>query len=486
MSDQASTKRDAILKALSPFEPLFPDATQYQIALAEVGTVSAGKSKTYKLQNGDSVRVLSTPPTYTAVPVPAKRKQDDGGNYEAQQVKERADRLIAHFSDKRLKIWGERYFYMDPTGVLQELEKGYRHLEHEAMAKFVGELVPKEAKETLQLASALMQINQPAQYVLDPRAVPVLTFADDPVAPCWHRLSFTREGSDILPVRFSEITSRIVNPLELDGFCEFLGSLLDLEADRSQYLYLHTEGGDGKSTLVKMLIATLKSAVYVTRGEAYMRQFGRSSVEGKRLVVLQEENSLGFLSSSAFKELTGDDVMEVERKGLDPYQIDVRCKVAVISNKAPRLVGGAADERRILPVTLSPLPTKRIDTQFPKELAAEGPAILAYCWGKYLKWKAAHPTGGFMGDEVTRKKVFDGSLRHDIQNFIDATFRESAGTNTSAAMVDVQLEQFARKNEFKRREAEQFFRDRFGAPIALEIDGKSLFGYVNVGMCNQM
>jgi phage/plasmid-associated DNA primase len=268
----------------------------------------------------------------------------------------------------------------------------------------------------------------------------------------------------------------------------FLGSILDPESDKTQYLYIWAKGGDGKSTFTETLHSVLASAMYVTSGTTYRSQFGKAAIEGKRLIIFQEEKNSDFLSSSEFKELTGDQVIEVQRKYHDNYQVNVLCKIIVISNDPPFLNGGRADMRRIIPVRLQGIPEgTKIDTQFKHELKQEAHDVLRYCWHKYQAWKTANPYGEQLGDTELLKKIGNTSVEQLALGFIDAMFEKANTGDTPNCMTmetfQSALNNFSVARPWMRSRVQSLLEEKFDtAPGSV---GIGAYGYAGVRLVSR-
>lgn len=372
-------------------------------------------------------------------------EENEGGNADALRVLDFAERLIAQFRGKRLRVCKDRFFTMRPNGVLDEYEDGFNDIERFAIAFLAKEATPKHAAEALRLALALMANGDLREtFAANARTVaPLLCAADSAGQACWERVDIDLSPGATMPPRFGEWVSRVQSDAQREALYVFLGSLFDQGSDRTQYLYLWAEGGDGKSVFIEMLRTMLRRATYVTRGDAYQKNFGRASVEGKRLVVLQEEGRSGFLSSPAFKELTGDSAIEVERKYCQPYMIDIQAKVIAVSNYPPLLSGGRADERRIIPVKLKGLDSVVIDLAFKAEFIAEGPAIARFCFGRYQAWKAANPNGALIGDPEELRKIRNNTAAATALAFVETVFVRQADNHLPVENVTNELKKYS-------------------------------------------
>lgn len=118
---------------------------------------------------------------------------------------------------------------------------------------------------------------------------------------------------------------------------EFVGYILSPENNRSKFLALEGDGGNGKSVFVNGVQAIIGSAnmssVSLTRmGE----RFGTFSTLGKMLNVCHESSDLESPAESALKQFTGGDPMSFEQKGKDPFETKPTAKLMITWNEPPR------------------------------------------------------------------------------------------------------------------------------------------------------
>jgi hypothetical protein len=195
------------------------------------------------------------------------------------------------------------------------------------------------------------------------------------------------------------------SPDEENSAVLYIGSLFDYDFPRSQYLYLHGPGGDGKSTLIASIIKMFaKQGVTTMDADDMSDKHSTSSLEGVRLLIFPDLKRPSLPSSGIFKKITGDDTITVNPKGIARHNIVLSCKVIISSNDAPKLDGGRADLRRIIPIKFSPY-AGGADHDFLRRFDAATTAIAQYCYSKYCAWRMLNPTQDLPRSEAALEEV---------------------------------------------------------------------------------
>ncbi len=200
---------------------------------------------------------------------------------------------------------------------------------------------------------------------------------------CWHRLGFNIESGEC--PTFDEIIGRMSNAR---AFMAYIGSMLDVDSDRQQYLWLYGKGQNGKSSigrvLEKIFGPSYRAEVVPQRGD----RFWTSGLLGSRVVVFSDCTEYHFPKSGLFKSLTGSDPVRMERKGQQPMTAHIQTKFIFFSNETPDLKDEVADRRRAIFCELAPLAEGTIplpEQVYNKMLWAEVSAFLAKCWATYIE-----------------------------------------------------------------------------------------------------
>ncbi len=148
----------------------------------------------------------------------------------------------------------------------------------------------------------------------------------------------------IAPPWFEQL-SRMNNRL---GFMAFMGAIIDPSANPQQYLWLYGAGNDGKSTVLSVLQSLFGSAALTTDWPDNPNNFFTSRMEGKRLMLLDDQEHDRIVRSGLFKTVTGSKSILIEHKGQAPYLIDNRILVVAASNHRPRIKAESHDTRRLV------------------------------------------------------------------------------------------------------------------------------------------
>ncbi len=284
-----------------------------------------------------------------------------------------------------------------------------------------AELTPPRVKSELEPRwFAEMRTRQ--QTIMEYAAVKPFRFKSDvSTGWAWQRLAFDPLPDAPCPPQFAELMA-ITTPEEALSVKLFIGSLFDHKSSRHQYLYLHGEGGAGKSTLIAAMFAMFASRGCRTmKGDTLDRPHASAGLEGVRLLAFPDCNRPSLPSTGIFKELTGDDVVSIDPKNRDMRNITVHCKVVISSNDAPGLVGGKADERRILPVKFERLESTS-DDAWKEAFIASAPQIAQHCIDVYQKWRLTNPKAEIPQSSAAMDVVRDNSVYATAEDFVNRIF----------------------------------------------------------------
>lgn len=215
----------------------------------------------------------------------------------------------------------------------------------------------------------------------------------------WHKMDF--DPKEMPTPVFDEMCSRLSAPEELKSF---IGSLF-FKSDRSQYLWLHGDGGNGKSRLLEFLKKVMGSAYTNEYAPTQQTQrFWTAGLLGKRLVALPDTNSFGFPASGYFKSLTGDTQHQIDKKGIQPFPADIHCKFIFMSNTEPTIKGSEAEVRRAIIIRMEALEeNQRISSaEYDRKLYAEREGIISSCM---LAFREKNDQGSIRISEETKAIV---------------------------------------------------------------------------------
>jgi len=145
----------------------------------------------------------------------------------------------------------------------------------------------------------------------------------NPDAECPTFLKFLKE---ILPDERDRLTIQ-----------EIFGSFLyRLPVDRAFFFF--GEGANGKSTLIKAMMAFLGKENIATRSlqEILSNRFAKADLYGKLANLYYDMPSTALLSTGDFKALTSGDLMTTERKFKDSFQFENYAKMVFSGNAVPQ------------------------------------------------------------------------------------------------------------------------------------------------------
>jgi hypothetical protein len=210
----------------------------------------------------------------------------------------------------------------------------------------------------------------------------------------------------------------------------FIGSLFYPESNKSQYCYIHGQGGEGKSTLSNFLFQIFKnSAVSIKASDGYANRFHGSNLVGKRLAIFPDPNSPSYVISESFKNMTGEEPVSIERKYFDPVTVRLKTKFLITSNVKPNISTNFADQRRLLFVETSKVTVPIYDLN--DKLWSERSAIIWKCIQEYKKScpDPRHPIPCTIPQDLIDNK----NMR--FISFFDANFEKSSDSEVTIKQI---------------------------------------------------
>jgi energy-coupling factor transporter ATP-binding protein EcfA2 len=208
---------------------------------------------------------------------------------------------------------------------------------------------------------------------------PFCFLSDDAYTFC--RIPFDPTPGTPMPGKWDRFLSNYTNR---EAVCMWIGSLFFADSDRSQYLWLYGKGGNGKSTLARVIARILGKFVRFEQTPSKEDKYWTNGLIGKRLIVVDDCNNYGFVKTGLFKSLTGSSKVRVEAKYGNPYDADLDCKFLFTSNELPLVSDDLADQRRIILSTAVNKDRFDYDADFEKNLEADLPAFISACMDMYL------------------------------------------------------------------------------------------------------
>ena len=114
----------------------------------------------------------------------------------------------------------------------------------------------------------------------------------------------------------------------------------------NQYIWLHGEGGDGKSSFLNALHKYLGPNLCCSLGQTMNSDFGLEEAVGKRMVILSDVKTGLSVKSQLIHNLTGHDPVSVNRKNKPIITVTLNPVLWIAANDAPDVNFDAANERR--------------------------------------------------------------------------------------------------------------------------------------------
>lgn len=231
----------------------------------------------------------------------------------------------------------------------------------------------------------------------------ISAISNDPEEPtlCYVRKDYTVAEC---PTWMKWIEESFKNPNEdKDYFMAWCGSLLDAKNTGKQACYIHGFGNMGASKVSGALSKVLGSAATAISGSKSMtNQFGTAKLEGKRLVVVADNKNTKILMTEWVHNLTGGDIVDVERKGKDSHAAKLIGKLLICGNVPPEINFDEQNQKsRCLYIPLKRLKDSDKakmsnyrqredgsyimvgDASFGQRLEDEAEAFLGACWAVY-------------------------------------------------------------------------------------------------------
>ena len=109
----------------------------------------------------------------------------------------------------------------------------------------------------------------------------------------------------------------------------FASSLLN------QYIWIHGEGGDGKTSFLQALMKFLGDRLCCSLGQTMSSEFGLENAVGKRMIVLSDVKTGLSVKSQLIHNLTGHDPVSINRKNRPIITKTLEPVVWIAANEAP-------------------------------------------------------------------------------------------------------------------------------------------------------
>jgi putative DNA primase/helicase len=183
---------------------------------------------------------------------------------------------------------------------------------------------------------------------------------------------------------------------ELVGFLQrYLGYCLTGDTHEHCFLFAHGTGANGKGTFINTIAKVFGDYATIAGMDTFMASNNErhpteiAKLMGARLVIAQETQQGRKWDEVKIKALTGGDRQTARFMRQDFFDFDPKFKLFIVGNHKPNL--NTVDEamrRRLLlvPFTVQ-IPKSERDTDLPRKLKAEWPAILRWAIDGCLEWQ---------------------------------------------------------------------------------------------------
>lgn len=285
-----------------------------------------------------------------------------------------------------------------------------------------GRLTLRQAEAVTRRAFDILQCSK--EYVVSEATIAPLLFEDqEPERFCYRRLPITQAPLTEAPQPFVDLLKLAASDDGQFALTLWLGSLLDPDSSRIQYITLYGGGNNGKSTLVDALHQVLGVASLKMSSGDFMSRFGLSDAANKRAMLFDDNNNTSFMSTGEFKRVTGSNTLKVERKGENSFETRNHLKILIATNRLLQVTGDEADIRRNIIVNMRPyVGDKTKGDQWVQSFNAAMPDILRYCYTEYRKHRESSGSSMLPVPADAQEGLRGFSARADAEDFINAHF----------------------------------------------------------------
>jgi putative DNA primase/helicase len=263
-----------------------------------------------------------------------------------------------------------------------------------------------------------------AQWKLAGREFPaeepalVLFKSQDPDQLTYNRLSFDPAEGEWSA--WKEFDTRLTHP---EVWRAYVWSVFEPKNKGRQIVWLHGEGQDGKSVVLRVLSDLLgnNGACGISNAQTKNPQFLSSLVYGKALVIYPDCKNEKFVMGELVRNWTSGDTIPIEQKHQPIFSAPVRVKLIVGSNSSPDLTSGRADLSRLiyLPVKSSEVLD---DSTWGDKLTAQLPSYLWQCRESYQKLCPKNGNIALPPDLVDAGQILAEEFEEEFQAVYDANF----------------------------------------------------------------
>lgn len=253
-----------------------------------------------------------------------------------------------------------------------------------------------------------------------------------------------RELLDRTPLLFSknsinfEYDPKSQNPVEWHGFLDdifsddtearellqmWFGYCLTEDTRHHKLLMMVGPPRSGKGTILRVLKAMIGAHAYGSMNfEAMENNFGLSSATDKSVVIFPDAR-IGLKSNqskivSDLLSITGEDTIRIDRKNLDPVDVELKCRVIIVSNEVLKLYdpSGAMANRTLMIRFLESF-AGREDRSLTEKLLEEMPGIFNWAIDG---WHLLQERGEFRQPKSSQEHLdLFASQSSPINEFVD-------------------------------------------------------------------
>lgn len=214
-------------------------------------------------------------------------------------------------------------------------------------------------------------------YFLDGRFLPVKNF-------CANRLAVNYNLSAPKPVRWLRFLSELLEPEDIPTLQEYLGYCLIPSTKGQKMMMILGRGGEGKSRIGLVLKAMLGRSMNTgSIQKVESNRFARADLENRLLMVDDDMDMNALPKTNYIKSIvTAEAAMDVERKGVQSYQVQLCVRFLCFGNGALSSLYDHSDGfyRRQLILTTRNRPADREDDPFLVEkMCEELEGIFLWC-----------------------------------------------------------------------------------------------------------
>ena len=143
----------------------------------------------------------------------------------------------------------------------------------------------------------------------------------------------TTEAKD----EFLAFINKVIPPDAVTLVQMVCGYCLHHDASFQRAFLLYGKGGNGKGTLLKLIMAMLGKGNYATQSLKKLSdtRWGTAELFGKMANIVEDINSAMIRDSSDFKMLAAGETISAERKNKDPFDFENKAKLIFSANKIP-------------------------------------------------------------------------------------------------------------------------------------------------------